>query len=198
MEIVLLAPPRSETPQCCVRGAQSRCPHRASNARRIRVACGKRAPDRTEDAKQTGEDLQERVRDKAAQLSRKAAELGGEAKQKAMQLQTRVRDGAADLRERGSQLLHDEPMLVIGAGLLLGAIVGASFPPSSGEQRLAGSIGGSIGASSVGSMAKDALGKLKETVHEGAERLQESIEGVHADRDQERPAEPRADEERTT
>ncbi len=154
---------------------------------------GERASELTEDAKQTAEHLQERLRGKAVQLGSKAAELGGDAKQKAMQLQTRVREGAADLRERGSQLLQDEPMLVIGAGVLLGAIIGASFPPSSGEQRVAGSIGGSLG-----SMAQGALGKLKETVHEGAERIQESMEGMHADQEQDPPAEPRPDEERAT
>jgi len=108
------------------------------------------------DAKQSADRFQGRMRERSSELKQQARE-------RATRLQGRARESAYELRDRGSELAHEEPMIVIGAGLMLGAILGAAFPSTEPERRIAGP------------MAKRTFPKIEE--HEGQERVQSARGG---------------------
>jgi hypothetical protein len=78
----------------------------------------------------------------------------------------RTRGSLAQMRDTGVRTLEDEPLLVAGLGLAVGAALGALLPLSERERR------------TLGPTRERVLEHARQAVREGAERVRDSAERV--------------------
>jgi hypothetical protein len=88
-------------------------------------------------------------------------------------LSDRVREGLAQARDTGVRTLEDEPLLVAGIGLAVGAALGALLPLSQRERRTLGPA-----RERVLEHARRVVNESAERVRDGAERVRERAERV--------------------
>lgn len=87
-------------------------------------------------------------------------------------------------RERAGDSIEGSPLLALGGGLALGALVAALLPKSRVEDRLLGDVGGRItgGARDAFDAAKEAgrekLSELNITRDAGANAVQSLVDGI--------------------
>ena len=87
-------------------------------------------------------------------------------------------------RERAGDSIEGSPLLALGGGLALGALVAALLPKSRVEDRLLGDVGGRItgGARDAFDAAKEAgrekLSELNITRDAGASAVQSLVDGI--------------------
>jgi len=87
-------------------------------------------------------------------------------------------------RERASDRIEGSPLLALGGGLALGALIAALLPKSRVEDRLLGDVGGRItgGAKDAFDAAKEAgrekLSELNITRDAGANAVQALVDGI--------------------
>ncbi|HVF37551.1 MAG TPA: hypothetical protein VNA29_06370, partial [Sphingomicrobium sp.] len=97
-----------------------------------------------------------------------------------------ARDRASALRERSSEGVGGSPLLALGGGLALGALIGALLPKTRTEDKLLGPLGGRItdGARTAAEAAKEAgrekLTELNITREAGKGAMQSLIDGIGA------------------
>jgi len=88
------------------------------------------------------------IRESADKASAYAGEKLREASDKVRQASEKVRETASVARERTSDVIEDNPLVVIAGGLAVGALVAALLPRSRAEGNYLGKIGGRINAAS--------------------------------------------------
>lgn len=103
-------------------------------------------------------------------------------------LQPTTRERAIDAydraRERTSDQIETSPLLALGGGLAIGALLAAILPNSRAERRLLGSVGGRITdtARTAADAAKEAgrekLAELNITADAGKSAVQSLVDGV--------------------
>jgi len=148
----------------------------AETARERAADLAEGAKQRASDFAESAKDLAESTRSRASQFGESTRELAESARDRASRLQGRVRESASELRQRGDQLLHEQPMIVVGLGLTLGAIFGASLPTSERERRAARPLAQRVDEA-LQRGAERALGSVDESLQRGAERGQEASGG---------------------
>ncbi len=116
-------------------GSSSVGTHRIGGELRGRAEeASERAGEMAERVREGGE----RLRERGAQARERAREARDRARERAAGARERVRDATHEARERGTQILNDQPLVVIGLGLTAGAILGATLPMSETEHRRIG------------------------------------------------------------
>jgi hypothetical protein len=95
------------------------------------------------------------------------------AREAAVELRERVRDTVSEVREKSTRTLQDEPLILVGLGVAVGALLGAAIPVSDGERRTLGPV-----RERVIERARDAAREGAERVREGADRVREGAERV--------------------
>ena len=106
------------------------------------------------------------------------------ARERAISAYEDARVRASDAGERARQGIGDAPLLALGGGLALGALIAAVLPRTRTEERLLGEVGGRINdaARSAASAAKDAgrekLAELNITTEAGKGAVQNLIDGL--------------------
>lgn len=87
-------------------------------------------------------------------------------------------------RERAEQQVDGSPLLALGGGLALGALIGALFPKTRAEERLMGKVGSRITTSArdaydaAREAGREKLTELNITRDAGAGAVQSLIEGL--------------------
>lgn len=87
-------------------------------------------------------------------------------------------------RERARGQMEGSPLLALGGGLALGALIGAFLPRSKVEDRLIGDLGGRIGdsaraaASAAREAGREKLSELNITREAGKGAVQSLIDGI--------------------
>lgn len=106
------------------------------------------------------------------------------AREKAVEAYDAARDQASVAGARAKDSINEAPLLALGGGLALGALIAALLPRTKVEDKLLGSVGEKItdGARAAATAAKDAgQGKLAElniTRDAGTSALQSLIKGL--------------------
>lgn len=105
------------------------------------------------------------------------------ARERAISAYDDARARASEAGERARQGLGEAPLLALGGGLALGALIAAVLPKTRAEERLMGGVGGRINdaARSAASAAKEAgrekLAELNITSEAGKGAVQNLIDG---------------------
>jgi hypothetical protein len=110
--------------------------------------------------------LKSRARETAGELSERASELSERAKEKGEALRERMRGTISQVRERSTRTFEEEPLVVVGLGIALGALLGAGLPVTERERR------------TLGPARERVLERAREAAREGAERVREGAERV--------------------
>jgi hypothetical protein len=95
-----------------------------------------------------------------------AAAFKAKARDAAVELRERVRGTMSDVREKSTRTLQDEPLVLVGLGVAVGALLGAAIPVSDGERR------------TLGPMRERVIERAREAAREGAERVREGADRV--------------------
>jgi ElaB/YqjD/DUF883 family membrane-anchored ribosome-binding protein len=111
-------------------------------------------------------DLRDRVSERATELGERASELRAHAQESRAAARERVRGAVQHTRERGSRTLQEEPLVIVGLGLAIGAVLGAGMPVSERERRMLGHEGGER----LVRRGESAIGRARHAVQEGVER----------------------------
>jgi ElaB/YqjD/DUF883 family membrane-anchored ribosome-binding protein len=133
-----------------------------SKVREIGEHAGERASAIGERASAIGERasaISERAGEQANALAARARERGAAASE-------RMRKAAQHARERGNRTVQEEPLVIIGAGLALGALIGAGVPVTQHERRL------------IPERSRRALRRATEGIGEDAERAAKRVKDV--------------------
>jgi ElaB/YqjD/DUF883 family membrane-anchored ribosome-binding protein len=122
--------------------------------------------DRDEDGGRTRTERVSRARSAAAELADRSRDTGA-------LLNERMRSSLAQVRDTGARTFQDEPLLVAGLGLAVGAALGALLPLSQRERRTLGPT-----RERVLEHARQAVREGAERVRDGADRVREGAERV--------------------
>ena len=118
------------------------------------------------------------------QTNREAPSTSGRARERAIEAYDSARERASAARARAGQEIGQAPLLALGGGLALGALLAAVLPKTKTEDRLFGSVGGRItdGARAAAEAAKAAgrerLSELNITTEAGKGAVQSLIDGI--------------------
>jgi ElaB/YqjD/DUF883 family membrane-anchored ribosome-binding protein len=155
----------------------------ASERMSVRGRRGQTLVETEEDAEGDGgriESIKAKAREAKAEAKAKAREaretfggLGERARHTSMELSQRMRGRASELRNRGSQTVHEQPLVIIGLGVAVGALLGAGLPVTERERRTFGPS-----RDRMLSRARDVAREGAERVREGAERVRDRAERV--------------------
>jgi hypothetical protein len=111
--------------------------------------------------------LREHAGERASEIGERTGELRQHAQEAGSHARERVRDVVGQARERG-RTLREEPLVIVGLGLAIGAMFGASLPVSERERQIVGRKGEDLMRRGEG-----AIGRAKQAVQEGVERAEE-------------------------
>lgn len=140
--------------------------------------------DRLQAAGDKASGLISEARDKVAGLKEQAADSGRRAKESlssaASMAAERAQQYGQSAQRSFTNLLESEPLLIGAAGLLVGAAIGASLPPTETEDRLVGGLRDDLvekgkdlaqsGMQQAGEVAQAAYGGLKSELERSADR----------------------------
>jgi ElaB/YqjD/DUF883 family membrane-anchored ribosome-binding protein len=107
-----------------------------------------------------------KAREAAGELGEKASELGERAKERGTAVRERMRGTMLEVRQKSARTLEEEPFVVVGLGLALGALLGAGLPVTERERR------------TLGPARERLLERAREVARQGAERVREGAERV--------------------
>ena len=113
-------------------------------------------------AAQSASDKIDQIRERASGAYGRAAESARRATSSVGTATTEARERAADLSRNFVSLCKEQPILVAGIGLALGATLGALFPASAAENRLMGAASDDV---------KERARRLSTKVKEGAQSV---------------------------
>jgi ElaB/YqjD/DUF883 family membrane-anchored ribosome-binding protein len=117
-------------------------------------------------------------------LRDRASDAYGGARERAIEAYDNARERASAARERAGQGIGEAPLLALGGGLALGALIGAVLPRTKVEERLLGDVGGRItgGARTAFDAAREAgrekLAELNITPDAGKGAVQTLVDGL--------------------
>jgi ElaB/YqjD/DUF883 family membrane-anchored ribosome-binding protein len=117
-------------------------------------------------------------------LRERASEAYEGARERAIEAYDSARERAAAARNRAGEGISDAPLLTIGGGLAIGALLGAILPRTRTEERLLGPLGARINdtARTAASAAKEAgrekLAELNITADAGKGAMQSLVDGI--------------------
>ena len=106
------------------------------------------------------------------------------ARERAIEAYDNARERASVAREKAGQGIGEAPLLALGGGLALGALIGAVLPRTKVEERLLGDVGGRItgGARTAFDAAREAgrekLAELNITPDAGKGAVQTLVDGL--------------------
>jgi hypothetical protein len=117
-------------------------------------------------------------------LRDRAGEAYEGARERAIEAYASTRERASSAKAKAGQGIGDAPLLALGGGLALGALIAAVLPKTQAEDRLLGSVGGKItgGARAAAEAAREAgrekLSELNITREAGKGAVQSLIDGI--------------------
>jgi ElaB/YqjD/DUF883 family membrane-anchored ribosome-binding protein len=120
----------------------------------------------------------------APSIRDKAGEAYDGARERAIQAYDSARERASAAKARAGEGIGEAPLLALGGGLAIGALLAAVLPRTKAEDRLLGSVGGKItsGAKAAAEAAKEAgrekLSELNITTSAGKGAVQTLIDGI--------------------
>jgi ElaB/YqjD/DUF883 family membrane-anchored ribosome-binding protein len=120
----------------------------------------------------------------APSIRDKAGETYDGARERAIQAYDSARERASAAKVRAGEGIGEAPLLALGGGLAIGALLAAVLPRTKAEDRLLGSVGGKItsGAKAAADAAKEAgrekLSELNITTAAGKGAVQSLIDGI--------------------
>lgn len=120
---------------------QRRQPGEATSAASQRQDGSSRAREKLEDARAQASQASDAVSDKAGELSGRARQGKEQAREKASELADEATDRVPQAARRGQELLHEQPMVLAGLGIALGAAMAGTAPLSEEETELVGEHG---------------------------------------------------------
>jgi ElaB/YqjD/DUF883 family membrane-anchored ribosome-binding protein len=128
---------------------------------------------------------QQKNREPATPNLRERANVAYEgARERAIEAYDNARERASVAREKAGQGIGEAPLLALGGGLALGALIGAVLPRTKVEERLLGDVGGRItgGARTAFDAAREAgrekLAELNITPDAGKGAVQTLVDGL--------------------
>jgi ElaB/YqjD/DUF883 family membrane-anchored ribosome-binding protein len=116
----------------------------AERARQVTGGLGARTHELKERAKERASGLGERAGELRARARERSADMRERAHERSAAMRERMRGGVAQVRDYSNKTIQEEPLVIIGIGLALGAIFGAGAPISQSERRLVGPTGGRV------------------------------------------------------
>jgi hypothetical protein len=152
-----------------------------SRAREVAGSVGERARNIRERASE----IRGRAGERASEFGERAGEFRAHAQETSAAARERVRGAVQQTRERGSRTLQDEPLVIVGLGLAIGAIFGATMPVSERERRMLGREGENLIRRGEG-----AIGRAKEAVQAGVERATDVATQERAQQRSQQPQQP--------
>ena len=114
----------------------------------------------------------------------RASEAYDGARERAIHAYDSARERASAAKARAGEGIGEAPLLALGGGLAIGALLAAVLPRTKTEDRLLGSVGGKItsGAKAAADAAKEAgrekLSELNITTAAGKGAVQSLIDGI--------------------
>ena len=120
----------------------------------------------------------------APSIRDKAGETYDGTRERAIQAYDSARERASAAKARAGEGIGEAPLLALGGGLAIGALLAAVLPRTKAEDRLLGSVGGRItsGAKAAAEAAKEAgrekLSELNITTAAGKGAVQSLIDGI--------------------
>lgn len=176
-------------------GGASRAESAKSKANEAKQRIGERVGKLGERASE----LRGRASERAGRAGERASELGGRAREMSERARERgavarerVRGAAEHAIDRGSRTIEEQPLVIVGLGVALGAILGAGMPVSGRERRMLGPTGERV-RERVERTAQQGAERAKTVAKEVAHTVDEQIGGgpaAHA----ESPAQPGQEE----
>ncbi len=106
------------------------------------------------------------------------------ARERAIEAYEDARERAAAARDRAGKSIGDAPLLALGGGLALGALIAAVLPKTRAEEKLLGPVGGRItdtartAAEAAREAGREKLAELNITKDAGKGAVQSLIDGL--------------------
>jgi len=128
--------------------------------------------------------LRNRANEAHGTARERAVETYGSARERAIEAYDSARERASDARARAGKGIDELPLLALGGGMALGALIGALLPKTKTEERMLGGVGGRLtdAARSASAAAKEAgrekLAELNITQEAGKGAIQNLIDGI--------------------
>jgi ElaB/YqjD/DUF883 family membrane-anchored ribosome-binding protein len=117
-------------------------------------------------------------------LRDRAGEAYEGARERAIEAYDSARERAAAAREKAGKGIGDAPLLALGGGLALGALIAAVLPKTKAESKLLGPVGGRItdtartAADAAREAGREKLAELNITKDAGKGAVQSLIDGL--------------------
>lgn len=133
------------------------------------AAVGDRLQDTSERVRETAQEMGEGVADAAERVKQKTRSVADRLTDTAVQTGEQARFAGRQVKDKANTLLHEQPMLMAGIGLALGAAIAALIPVTRTENRLMGETSERI-KRRVRDTATQQLEAAKESAGEFVER----------------------------
>jgi ElaB/YqjD/DUF883 family membrane-anchored ribosome-binding protein len=151
------------------------------------AAVGDRLQDTSERVRETAQEMGEGVADAAERVKQKTRSVADRLTDTAVQTGEQARFAGRQVKDKANTLLHDQPMLMAGIGLALGAAIAALIPVTRTENRLMGETSDRMKrrvrdtAAQQFEAAKDSAGELVQRAKTVAEREGVTTSGAAAE-----------------
>ena len=151
------------------------------------AAVGDRLQDTSERVRETAQEMGEGVAEAAERVKQRTQSVAERLTDTAVQTGEQARIAAHQVKEKANTLLHEQPMLMAGIGLALGAAIAALIPVTRAENRLMGETSERIKrrvrdtAAQQFEAAKESAGELVERAKTVAEREGVTASGAAAE-----------------
>ncbi|HET7680812.1 MAG TPA: hypothetical protein VFK79_11855 [Xanthobacteraceae bacterium] len=135
----------------------------------------------TTDMQESSRGLAQQVKETASSFASSASEYVGEAGRTVGEQSQRIAGSAqSTLQNSMNRILREQPLLVAGAGLAVGAALAAAFPATKLEKQTLGPIGDQLSdaASRVGEQLQEATAKAGEKLKSTAEERGLNADGL--------------------
>ena len=151
------------------------------------AAVGDRLQDTSERVRETAQEMGEGVAEAAERVKQRTRNVAARLSDTAAQTGEQARFAGRQVKDRANTLLHEQPMLMAGIGLALGAAIAALIPVTRTENRLMGETSDRMKrrvrdtAAQQFEAAKDSAGELVERAKTVAEREGVTTSGAAAE-----------------
>lgn len=112
--------------------------HVTDEARHLKARAHEKYDEGAESASGTGSGIKGQLQERGHQWSEQARETRGEIQGTARDWSHKARERWPQARQTASRTIHEQPLVVMGLGLALGAMLGASLPMSQKERQVMG------------------------------------------------------------
>jgi ElaB/YqjD/DUF883 family membrane-anchored ribosome-binding protein len=151
------------------------------------AAVGDRLQDTSERVRETAQGMGEGVAEAAERVRQRTQSVAERLTDTAAQTSEQARIASRQVKDKANTLLHEQPMLMAGIGLALGAAIAALIPVTRAENRLMGETSDRVKrrvrdtAAQQFEAAKDTAGELVERAKTVAEREGVTASGAAAE-----------------